>query len=183
MKILVSACLLGQPVRYDAKSNQSKLSEQDTKRLKHWQRQGWVVPVCPETLGGLPTPRPPAEIQGGDGTKVLAREAEVLTHAGERVTDAFLAGAERTLAMARSTGACAALLAAKSPSCGNAGTYDGSFSKQLTTAMGVTAALLSQEKIHCFNPGQMDLLAELIESLQADSSYPPTDHSPGHSSG
>jgi uncharacterized protein YbbK (DUF523 family) len=169
MKILVSACLLGQPVRYDARSNQSKLSDQDAKRLTHWQRQGWVVPVCPETLGGLPTPRPAAEIQGGDGAKVLAREAEVLTQAGLQVTDAFLVGAERTLALAKSTGACAALLAAKSPSCGNAGTYDGTFSKQLTTAMGVTAALLSREDIHCFNPEQMDMLAELIESIQTDS--------------
>ena len=65
-KLLVSACLLGQPIRYDGDNNRDKVGHLQ-EWLQQWQQAGRLIPVCPETMGGLPTPRPPAESVGGDG--------------------------------------------------------------------------------------------------------------------
>jgi uncharacterized protein YbbK (DUF523 family) len=100
------------------------------------------VLVCPEVDGGLGTPRPPAEIVGGSGEDVLAGRARVVTSDGADVTDAYIAGAERALAAALRTGARAAVLKARSPSCGRGAIYDGTFSRTTTAGDGVTAALL-----------------------------------------
>jgi uncharacterized protein YbbK (DUF523 family) len=104
-----------------------------------------LVPVCPEQLGGSPTPRPPAEIVGGAGAEVLDGQARVMTAAGEDLTLAFVRGAQQVLAVARLTGATAAVLKARSPSCGVGATYDGTFSHRLRPGSGVTAALLERE--------------------------------------
>lgn len=82
-KVLVSACLLGQPVRYDGRAS----GHPDL--LQRWQAEGRVVPLCPEVAGGLPTPRPPAEIPGGQGGEVLDGLAQVVTVSGEDVSAAF----------------------------------------------------------------------------------------------
>jgi uncharacterized protein YbbK (DUF523 family) len=133
--ILVSACLAGRACRFDG----SAAADDAVRRLVAQKR---AVLVCPEEAGGLPTPRPPAEIVGGSGEDVLEGRARVVTRDGRDVTPAYLEGAYRTLEVARRTGARGALLKARSPSCGKGHIKDGSFSGRLIAGDGVTAALL-----------------------------------------
>lgn len=161
-RLLVSACLLGQSVRYDGGDNAGKCRSL-TSWLVLWQQQGRVIAVCPETLGGLPTPRPPAEIQNADGQAVLAGKAQVITRNGEDVSAAFISGANQTLLQAINSQATAALLAARSPSCGNQQIYNGSFSGTLRNGQGVTVALLQENGIRCFNPEQADDVIHWME--------------------
>ncbi|MBF8744101.1 DUF523 domain-containing protein [Pseudomonas putida] len=149
-KVLVSACLLGQPVRYDGRSS----GHPDL--LQRWQGEGRVVPLCPEVAGGLPTPRPPAEIPGGQGGEVLDGTAVVVTVIGEDVSAAFLAGARQALALARKHGIRVAVLKAGSPSCGNRLTYDGTFSGVKVPGEGVTAALLRREGVLVFSELELE---------------------------
>lgn len=149
--ILVSACLLGEPVRYDGTSN-----EINREILEDWRANGRVVPFCPEVAGGLGTPRPAAEIVGGTGQEVLGGEATVETEEGTDVTDEFLAGARRTLAAAREADVRCAILKSKSPSCGSETIYDGTFSGSRRGGRGVTAALLERHDIPVFS--EKDLL-------------------------
>ena len=126
---LVSACLLGVPCRYSGKdSRNDKIIELYGKD---------AIPVCPEQLGGLPTPREPAEMVG---------EA-VLTKSGENFTDYFRRGAELTLYIAKLSGATEAVLKQKSPSCGCGTVYDGTFTGKLAEGYGVTARLLKDNGI------------------------------------
>ena len=106
-----------------------------------------LVPVCPEQLGGLPTPRPPAEIVGGDGADVLDGAASVITVDGEDKTSEFLDGAHQTLEIATSQNATHAVLKSRSPSCGCGQIYDGTFTGKLSDGDGVTAALLRRHGI------------------------------------
>ena len=103
-----------------------------------------VIPICPEQLGGLPTPRPPSNIVNGDGEEVLCGRARVINDRGEDVTGAFLKGARETLALARLTGAKKAFLKGKSPSCGLRTPY---CETDTGYGIGVTAALLLREGI------------------------------------
>lgn len=139
-KSLVSACLLGVNCRYDGGNslNEDALKQNETDEL---------IPVCPEEAGGLPTPRPPVEIVGGDGNDVLDGKAKVLTANGEDKTEEFLKGAKHTLTLAQSQGATSAILKSKSPSCGCAKIYDGAFSGKLVSGDGVTTALLKRHGI------------------------------------
>ena len=109
--------------------------------------QGDILPICPEVSGGLPTPRPPAEIQGGDGGDVLEGRARVVNIEGKNVTAEFLAGAQKALRVVRCWDIKEAVLKARSPSCGLGQIYDGSFSGRLVEGNGVTAALLKREGI------------------------------------
>lgn len=120
---LVSACLVGLCTRYDG---QTKESPECLSRLKNaiW------IPVCPEQLGGLPTPREAADIAGGNGSDVLAGKARVLTRSGVDLSREFIHGAEQVLQIARSQHVDGVFLKARSPSCAVHGT------------LGVTAALL-----------------------------------------
>lgn len=138
--VLVSACLAGLHTRHDG------CAAADA-RIEALVRAGRAIPVCPEQLGGLPTPRPPAEIRGGDGGDVLAGRALVVNRAGEDVTGSFLRGAEETLRLARLAGAKTAILKARSPSCGVGAIYDGTFSGARRPGDGVTAALLRQKGV------------------------------------
>ncbi len=138
--LLVSACLVGIPCRYDGGS-------WPIPRLQALAAKGRVLPLCPEVLGGLPTPRPPAEIQGGDGDDVLEGRARVVNVEGRDVTAEFLAGAREALRLARRWGIKRAVLKSCSPSCGVGKIYDGSFSGRLRDGYGVTAALLRREGI------------------------------------
>ena len=161
-KILVSRCLLGHRVRYDGGAHGP------FDLLQQWLDQGRVVALCPEVAGGLPTPRPQAEIHGGQGSAVLDGRLPVLTIDGEDVTAAFVDGAEQALALVREHGIQLALLKARSPSCGNLENYDGSFSGVRVPGDGVTAALLKRAGVTVFNETQLgDAAAELARLEQA----------------
>ncbi|MEJ2639050.1 MAG: DUF523 domain-containing protein [Desulfosarcinaceae bacterium] len=158
-KILISACLIGQRVRYDGghQRRQHPL-------ISAWQGCGRLVPCCPEVLGGLPIPRPPAEINGGDGGHVLRGEATVNTAAGADVTPAFLMGAEASLALARSHAIRVAILCQRSPSCGSRQIYNGRFEGVLIPGVGVTAALLRADGIAVFGPEEIDAAARRLDA-------------------
>jgi uncharacterized protein YbbK (DUF523 family) len=149
-QILVSACLAGRACRFDGSSNE----EDEVRRLVD---EGRAVLTCPEEEGGLGTPRPPAEIVGGDGHDVLAGRARVLTRDGRDVTEAYLRGARAALERARRAGAEVAVLKSRSPSCGKDGIYDGSFTRTRTIGDGVTAALLSLNGIEVLSEEELDL--------------------------
>ncbi len=138
--VLVSACLAGLPCRYDG----SACPHPAALALVRARR---ALPVCPEQLGGLPTPRPRAEIAGGDGDDVLEGRARVLDEGGADVTAAFVRGAEAVAALARAAGVRRALLKARSPSCGVGAVHDGTFSGRLRPGDGVTAAALRRQGI------------------------------------
>lgn len=138
--VLVSACLAGVRCRYDGEA----CADPEVVRLV---REGRALPVCPEQLGGLSTPRSAAEVRGGDGQDVLAGRARVVTREGQDVTDAFLRGARETLRLARLAGSQRAILKARSPSCGLGQIRDGSFQGGLRQGDGVAAALLKREGI------------------------------------
>ncbi len=120
---LVSACLVGFCTRYDGKTKENSGCINALAKA-HW------IPVCPEQLGGLPTPREAADILGGDGNDVLAGTARVLTKSGSDVTAHFILGAEQVLRLASLQKATAVFLKARSPSCA------------VTGKIGVTAAML-----------------------------------------
>ena len=161
-RILVSACLLGQPVRYDGTGRRS-----DDALLALWRDQGRLVPICPEVRGGLPVPRPAAEISGGFGEDVLDGRAQVLTHDGTDVTRHFLLGARHALEQARSYAARIAILKEGSPSCGSLRVFDGTFEGRKVPGEGVTAALLERHGIAVFGEDALDAAAVRLAELEA----------------
>lgn len=159
-RILASACLLGQRVRYDG--NARTLSHP---LLARWMDEGRVVPFCPECAAGLPTPRPPAEIApGDDADAILAGAGHVRGRDGADLTDAFRAAAHRALETARAEGCGFALLADRSPSCGSRRIYAGGFDGTLRAGMGVTAALLARHGVQVFTETGIDALAAALDS-------------------
>ncbi len=146
--VLVSACLAGRACRYDGSNNADP-------RLKGALEDRRAVLVCPEEDGGLGTPRPPAEIVGGDGTDVLAGRARVVTNEGRDVTAEYIRGAQIALARAQQSGAGLAVLKSRSPSCGRGCIYDGSFSRSTRTGDGVTAALLRANGIEVMTEDEL----------------------------
>lgn len=159
VKILISACLMGQPVRYDGRTNNDKTLAFHH-QLQRWQEAGILIPVCPEVAGGLPTPRPAAEIIKGDGSAVLQGKARIISRSAEDFTREFISGAQQALTCAQRNGVVAALLAARSPSCGSDGIYNGEFNATLRQGMGVTAALLNEHGIPCFSPEKFPQLLQ-----------------------
>ena len=149
--ILVSACLLGQPARYDGRAARFKHTI-----LDRWRQEGRIVATCPETAGGLRIPRPPAEIVDGDGDMVLAGHARVVDRDGLDVTREFVQGAREVLALAQAEKIAIALLKGNSPSCGNTVIYDGTFSGRKINGAGVTAAALIQHGIPVFNEKEIE---------------------------
>jgi uncharacterized protein YbbK (DUF523 family) len=145
---VVSACLMGCQCRYDKGTNEVEAVAQMVKN-------GEAVPVCPEQLGGLPTPRNPAEIVGGDGFDVLDGKAKVIDNQGRDVTRQFLDGALQTLRIAQTAGAREAVLKERSPSCGSRMIYDGTFSRTTKQGVGVTAALLMRNGIRVISEEQV----------------------------
>lgn len=134
--LVISACLLGVACNHEGRGSPRAVVDE---LAKHYR----LVPVCPEVLGGLPTPRAAAELQGGDGADVVAGDARVVNVEGEDVTAAYRRGAEAAVAVARAVGAERAVLKARSPSCGSSAVYDGTFSRRLVPGRGVTAAALA----------------------------------------
>jgi len=149
-KLLVSACLLGDPVRYDGRSKVFESTELQ-KLINHHR----VIAFCPEVAGGLPVPRDAAEIQQGDGVTVIDSLARVTTIAGNDVTDDFLRGAQRALELCQRHQISVAVLTESSPSCGSSQIYDGSFSRASLQGVGVTTALLQRHGITVFNQHQI----------------------------
>lgn len=141
MNILISGCLLGLKCRYDGK--EKKLSE--IKKLIELYN---LIPICPEQLGGLPTPRIPAE-------RVKDR---VITQVGVDVTKEYQIGAEEALKIAKLYNCKKAILKEKSPSCGCGKIYDGTFSRNLIVGNGVTGDLLLKNGIEVFGESEIDKL-------------------------
>jgi len=151
--ILVSACLLGARCRYDGGSRPSG-SVRDFVRNHH------VIPICPETLGGLKRPRPPSELHGCDGCDVLEGRGKVLGRDGDDLTENFIRGARKTLEVARRSGAQVAILKSRSPSCGTRSIYDGSFRGRTIEGMGVTARLLASNGIEVISEEDVSRIME-----------------------
>jgi len=139
--LLVSGCLIGQKCRYN-------MLTEVIPELKEMVDKGEAVPICPEQLGGLPTPRPPAEIRGGDGIKVLSGRAKVINSDGVDVTKKFIKGASDALVVAKDNNVTEAVFKTRSPSCGCGGIYDGTFSGTMKKGDGVTTALLMKHGIN-----------------------------------
>lgn len=139
--LLISACLLGVSCRYDGKSKPLPGIEKLRERYA-------LIPVCPEILGGLPTPRAPSERRG----------EKVLTEDGRDVTAEYDRGASEILRLAAFFGCKKALLKERSPACGSGKIYDGTFTKTLTDGFGVAAELLSQNGVSVFGETEMEEL-------------------------
>ena len=119
-RVLVSSCLLGERVRYHGGH-----AACDEDVLRRWQREGRLVPFCPEVAGGFSVPREPAEIAGGDGSDVLTGAARVVDRRGRDVTNGFLSGARACVQSAKRHGVRLAVLKEGSPSCATGAVYDG----------------------------------------------------------
>jgi len=145
MKLLISRCLLGDPCRYDGASKPLPAETLQALRARYT-----LVPVCPEVLGGLDTPRTPSERQG----------ERVVSAAGEDVTAQYRRGAAIALETAQREAVAAALLKERSPSCGKGQIYDGSFSRTLSPGNGVTAELLLENGFAVYGESEIDTLCE-----------------------
>ncbi|KKJ77308.1 hypothetical protein WH95_08705 [Kiloniella litopenaei] len=145
-KILVSACLMGKPVRYDG-----QCASQGTEKLLHLQEQGCLVLLCPEVAGGLPTPRAPAE-------RISER---IKSQTGDDFTDAFIRGAEKALVMCQDHNIKIAILKENSPSCGSDFIYDGSFTGTKISGSGIVTDLLRANGVSVFSEHTIDLALKL----------------------
>ena len=145
-KLLVSACLLGTPCRYDGKSkpNDAVIKLSDCYNL---------IPVCPEVDGGLPTPRVPSE---RIGDRVMMKD-------GRDVTENYFKGAEYALSLCIYNDITCAILKERSPSCGKGCIYDGTFTGTLTNRDGVTAELLKKNGITVLGETEIAEMEKLYE--------------------
>ena len=141
--ILISACLLGVRCKYSGGDNYCPAAAALGETYP-------LLPVCPEQLGGLPTPRPPAEIRAG----------RVMNHLGEDVTEQYEKGAEEVLRLARQFGCTLAVLKARSPSCGCGAVYDGTFSGSLIPGDGVAAAALRRHGIRVITEESLENMTD-----------------------
>lgn len=151
--ILVSACLVGESVRY----NGSALRP-DRQWLGSLAAHYRLLSFCPEVAAGLPVPRECAEIVGGNGCDVLQRRAAVRDSRGLDLTSIFITAAAKALDVCRENGVRLAIMAENSPSCGRNRIYDGSFTGRRREGMGVTAALLAEHGIQVFSQEQIGAL-------------------------
>jgi uncharacterized protein YbbK (DUF523 family) len=154
-KILISACLLGERVRYhggDARCAHPILDR--------WQAEGRLVPICPEVAGGLSTPRPAAELATTAGGR------RVLTMAGADVTAAFERGADEAVERSLRDNVRVAILKDGSPSCGSRTIYDGSFSGRRMPGQGLTAARLIALGVRVFSEADIERAEEYLRALE-----------------
>lgn len=157
--ILVSACLLGLNTKYNGESNPHSL-------IMRYSSLGKFIPVCPEQLGGLPTPREPVEIIKGSGQEVLNGRCQIQGECGEAVTVQYIRGAKEVLKISEMVKVKAAILKERSPSCGVNYIYDGSFTHAVIPGQGVTAALLREHQIPIYS--EEELTEELMKELLND---------------
>ena len=149
--ILISKCLLGYPVRYDASSKRV-----ENLILTDWEQQNVLIAVCPEMLGGLCCPRKPAEIQTSQNKAIIFEKTRILNTDKVDVSTAYYLGAKKTLQICQKFGITIALLKEKSPSCGVNFRYDGSFSRKIISGSGVTTSLLKKNGIFVFSENQIE---------------------------
>ena len=143
-RILISACLVGDNVKYDGGNNKNPLI---SKLLEKYE----LVPFCPEVEGGLPTPRHPCEQRG----------EQVVNDIDEDKTDEFNRGADLALNICLYLKITKAILKERSPSCGVHSIYDGTFSHKVIDGSGVTAALLKRKGIQVYNENEIPMLLDL----------------------
>ncbi len=153
--IAVSACLLGYNYKYDGKNN---LHSGFFQLLKNYK----ILPICPEVAGGLPIPRPPAEIKAGDGFDVLAGKAEVVNNKGLVVTDRYIEGAKKCLNKFKKNNISFVILKSKSPACGVRQIYDGRFKSNLKKGKGVATALFIKYGYKVYSEKDYETLKELL---------------------
>ena len=146
-KLLISACLLGRNCKYNGGNNLHPLVERLGEKYD-------LVPICPESMGGLTIPRPPAEQKDG---RVVSRD-------GTDVTEAFRRGAQQACRRAQESGATLALLKARSPSCGSTQIYDGTFTGRLIPGEGIAARELREMGVEVFDETQLESLKERLDS-------------------
>jgi len=143
-RILISACLVGRPVRYDGTDRSHDAAE----IVARWRDEGRLLLLCPEIAVGFSTPRPPAEIKGHDddctGNMVLTGNARVVENTGADVSELYIKAARETVDFAMRHGCRHAVLTDGSPSCGSTFIYDGSFTGKRKSGMGTTTAALRQ---------------------------------------
>ncbi len=154
--ILVSACLLGLRTKYDGESNANDL-------ILKYSQLGKFIPICPEQLGGLTTPREPAEVFRGTGRDVLKGNTSVVTKVGTDLSKQFIQGAEEVMVMTKILPIKAAILKERSPSCGVHYLYNGAFVKSLVNGEGVTTAAIQEQGIPVFS--EEELTEDLIEKI------------------
>lgn len=142
-------------------------------RIKRWLAEERLIKHCPEVAGGLPTPRPAAEILGAVGNQALKGETCVITADGHDLSAAFIRGAHAALAQAGKHKIKLALLKSNSPSCGNEHVYNGLFNGTLVRGVGVTSALLRQHGVQVFNEFQIDDLENALNELEHNSKKSP----------
>ena len=143
-KLLISACLLGVNCKYNGKNNYNSQIEELKKKYE-------LVPICPEVMGGLSIPRDPSEI----------KDDKVISNKGNDVTANFLSGAYQALQLVDISNIKIALLKDGSPSCGSSYIYDGTFSKNRISGMGITAKLLNDNSIKIYNENEIEELLNL----------------------
>jgi len=160
-KVLVSACLIGENVRYNG-----RVKVNESGWLKDWKRRGRLVAFCPEVAGGLPVPRPCSEISGHDGRTVLYGDARVMNIKGKDVTQYFLTGAQKALELARLHNIKLAVLKDGSPSCGSTYIYDGSFSGIKKPGKGITTVLLEEYSIRVFSEREIPEAVNYLKTLE-----------------
>ena len=161
--MLISACLLGHPVRFDGKELPQKFP-----LIIKWVKEGRLISFCPEVEGGLGVPRPASEIQNADGLAVLGGNAKVLTKSGEDVTSAYLQGTKIALKLVQANHIKLAIMKSKSPACGPGTIYDGSFSRVLRAGDGVMAAALRKEGIKVFTENQISEAKIYLKQIESD---------------
>jgi len=142
-KILISACLIGENVKYDGGNNALHV-----KMIEQWREEGVLVPLCPEVLGGLSVPRLPCEVIKGT--------RHVINQNGEDVSVAFEKGAYEALRLAKLEGVCMAILKARSPSCGKDVIYDGTFTSTRVYDSGITCKVLQEAGITVFSEEELE---------------------------
>jgi uncharacterized protein YbbK (DUF523 family) len=159
--ILVSACLVGQPVRYDGSAKTLVHAA-----LEKWKAENRLVVICPELAAGFSTPRPPAEIaEGQSGKDVLSSGARVIEASGADVTALYVAGAQAALSLARAHECKFALLTDGSPSCGSRFIADGAFAGRKQRGEGVTTALLRDNGVEVFSEAEIGPLIQRLAEM------------------
>ncbi|MDO6355911.1 DUF523 domain-containing protein [Caloramator sp. CAR-1] len=155
--ILVSACLCGVNCKYDGGNNFNEFLYQKLE-------EGKLIPICPEQLGGMTTPRLPSEIIGS-AKDVLEGKGQVVNIKGEDVTKFFIKGAYETLNIAKALNCKAAILKSKSPSCGKGYVYDGTFSNKLKEGNGITVELLLKNGVEVVDEKDVAAIEKLLERM------------------
>lgn len=148
-RIIISKCLLGSNCRYDGKSHTYK-------KIEKLKSGNVIIPICPEQMGNLPTPRNPSEIV----------EDKVIMKGGRDVTNEFELGAKASLFIAKTCAADFAVLKSLSPSCGKGEVYSGTFSKTKVNGNGITAKLLMDNGIEVYTENEIDKILEKIKLMQ-----------------